>query len=134
VPMADRDVVIYDGKCVFCTSQIERLRKWDRGHRLEFLSLHDPEVARRFSHLTHEQLMREMCIVDRHGRVHRGAKAVRYLSRRLPALWWAAPFLHFPGSLSVWSGLYRAIARRRYRLAGAKTCDDDACRIHFGER
>lgn len=126
----DSDVVIYDGQCRFCRSQVERLRRFDRrGDRLSFLSLHDERVGDRYPDLTHEQLMKEMVIVDRSGNRHGGADAVRYLSRRLPMLWGAAPILHFPGSASLWRNLYQWVARRRYRIAG-KTCDEGTCSLH----
>ena len=51
------------------------------------MSLHDPLVGERFPDLTHEQLMEQMYVVDRAGRRHGGAGAIRYLSRRLPRLW-----------------------------------------------
>ena len=71
--------------------------------------------------------MTEMVVVDARGRVWRGAGAVRYLSRRLVALWPLALPLHVPGSMPLWSALYRLVARNRYRLAG--TCADGACRL-----
>ena len=42
------DVVIWDGKCNFCRSQVVRLQWFDRGSRLAYVSLHDPRVAERF--------------------------------------------------------------------------------------
>lgn len=127
----ERDVVIYDGHCRFCSAQVERLRRWDGGGRLQFLSLHDPEAAQRFPDLTHERLMTEMHVVDRHGRRHAGAAALRYLSRRLPRLWPLAPLLHLPGTLWLWRWLYGQIAKRRYRLAAFGDCETGVCRIHF---
>ena len=41
------------------------------------------------------------------------APLVRYLTRRLRRLWWAAPVLYFPGSMLLWRPLYRWIARNR---------------------
>ena len=41
----DSIVMIYDGHCQFCTAQVRRLARWDRGGRLSFVSLHDPLVA-----------------------------------------------------------------------------------------
>ena len=126
------DVVIYDGECNFCRSQVRTLRRLDwGGHRLAFLSLHDPRVGERYPELTHERLMEEMVVVDRHGRRHGGAEAVRYLSRRLPALWIAAPILHLPGSARLWRWMYRQIAKRRYQLGGRRSCENDACSVHF---
>jgi predicted DCC family thiol-disulfide oxidoreductase YuxK len=127
----DADVVIFDGVCKFCRAQVGRLRRLDlRGDRLTFLSLHDPRVSERYPDLTHETLMEQMFVIDSSGRRHGGADAVRYLSRRLPAIWILAPLLHIPFSAGLWRWCYRQIAKRRYKLAG-KSCENDACRIHF---
>ncbi|MEX2139972.1 MAG: DUF393 domain-containing protein [Pirellulales bacterium] len=126
----DADVVIYDGNCRICTRQVARLPWWDCRGRLAYLSLHDPEVARQYPDLTHDMLMRDMYVVDRGGRRHRGAAALQYLSRRLRRLWWLAPLLHIPFSLPVWQWLYRQIADRRYRWGRVEECEDDACSLH----
>ncbi|QDT12253.1 thiol-disulfide oxidoreductase DCC family protein [Planctomycetes bacterium K23_9] len=125
------DVVIYDGDCRFCTGGVKRLRQLDRfGPRLSFISLHDPRVAERYPDLGHDDLMNEMFVVDTDGNRHGGADAVRYLSRRLPLLWIAAPILYLPGTANLWRWLYRQVAKRRYKIAG-KNCENDACSIHF---
>ena len=41
----DADVLIYDGHCGICTSQVARLAKWDSRGSLAFVSLHDPLVS-----------------------------------------------------------------------------------------
>ncbi len=130
-PCDDVDVVIFDGHCAFCQSQVRRLHRWSAGAKpLAYLSLHDPRVAQRYPQLSHEALMQQMYVVSAEGTAYGGAVAVRYLSRRLPLLWWAVPVLHLPGSAGVWRWLYGQVAKRRYRLAG-KTCDGDACRVHL---
>ena len=123
------DVVIYDGDCRICTAQVRKLPWWDCQSKLSYLSLHDPEVTRRFPDLTRDRMMTEMVIVDRDGGRHWGAEAIRYLTRRLRRLWWAAPVLYFPGSMFIWRPVYRWIARNRYRLSGTQ-CDDGACALH----
>jgi predicted DCC family thiol-disulfide oxidoreductase YuxK len=126
------DVVIFDGQCRICTGQIERLARWDRGGRLSYLSLHDPRVAARYPDLSHDALMKELYVVDRQGMRHAGAAAIRYLSRRLPALWWLAPLLHLPGTLPVWNWLYQQVAKRRYRFGRVETCEGGTCHLHGG--
>ncbi|QDT02427.1 hypothetical protein K227x_08030 [Rubripirellula lacrimiformis] len=127
------DVVIFDGKCNFCRSQVKLLSRMDCcGGRLSFLSLHDPRVAQRYPDLTHDELMQQMYVVDSSGRRHGGSEAVRYLSRRLPLLWPAMPVLHLPGTASLWRWAYGQIAKRRYKIAGKmSSCDGDACSVHF---
>lgn len=134
---ADRpksDLVVYDGDCQFCTRQVERLNWLDRGKQLSFLSLHDPAIASLLPELTHEQLMREMVVVTPAGKRYGGAGAGRYLSRRLPTLWWLAPLLHIPGSLPLWNWAYRTVARNRYRWnksRGKDECSSGSCDLHF---
>ena len=107
----ESDVVIYDGECRICTAQVRKLPWWDCQGKLSYLSLHDPDVARRWPDLTHDRMMQEMVIVDHAGNRHWGPEAIRYLTRRLRRLWWAAPLLHFPGSMFLWRPLYRWIAK-----------------------
>jgi predicted DCC family thiol-disulfide oxidoreductase YuxK len=109
------------------------LARWDKGNRLSFLSLHDPQVGQDFDDLTHEQLMEQMYVIDPSGRRYGGAAAFRYLTRRLPRLWPLVPLLHIPFSLPLWQWLYRRIASLRYRLSRTTTCEIDACRNHLGK-
>jgi predicted DCC family thiol-disulfide oxidoreductase YuxK len=127
------DIVIYDGQCRFCRASVARLARWDRGRRLSFMSLHDPQVASRFPQLTYEQLMEEMYLIDRRGRIHRGAEAFRHFTTRIPRLFPLAPLLHIPFTLPFWRWAYRQIARRRYQLFGktAERCDNETCQAHF---
>ena len=127
------DIVIYDGDCRFCTCQVENLARWDGRGRLAFLSLHDPDVAKRFPDLTYDQLMEEMVVVDQKGNRYGGAAAFRYLTTRLPRLYLLAPFMHIPFSLPLWRWGYRQVAKRRYRIAGktGEACAGDACKVHF---
>ena len=124
------EVVIYDGHCRICTAQIRRLAAWDTGGRLSYLSLHDPQTRQRYPDLSYEALMQDMYLIDRRGHRHRGAEALRYLSRRLPWLWWLAPILNLPGTLPLWQWCYRQVAKRRYRFGRIESCDDGSCRLH----
>jgi len=128
----DADIVIFDGHCKFCTAQVKNLARWDKSGRLAFLSLHDPEVARRFPELTYEQLMKQVYIINREGHCYHGADAFRYLTTRLRRLYWLAPLMHIPFSGPLWRWGYRQIAKRRYQMGKtADACDDDTCQVHF---
>lgn len=130
--LPDAPVVIYDGHCKFCTGQVKNLARWDGRGRVAFISLHDPEVARRWPDLTHDMLMDQMYLVDPQGNRYGGAAAFRYLTRKLPLLWVLAPVMHIPFSLPLWQFMYRQVAKRRY-LMGKTTdsCDDGSCKVHF---
>jgi predicted DCC family thiol-disulfide oxidoreductase YuxK len=122
-------MVIYDGQCNFCIAQINNLKRLDLRRTLQFVSLHDPLVARACPDLTYEQLMEEMWVVTPDGAKFGGADALRYLSRKLPLLWPLAPLLHIPGSRPIWVWMYRKVAQRRYAIAG-KNCNEGTCSLH----
>ncbi|MBD3251590.1 DUF393 domain-containing protein [Candidatus Uhrbacteria bacterium] len=124
------DIVIYDGQCRFCRSQVQRLSDWDGQGRLAFLSLHDPRTAQFCPELTRDQLMEQMYVVTRQGQRFGGAGALRCLSRRLVRLWPLAPLLHIPLSLPLWQWFYRLVARLRYRWGRVDTCETGSCEVH----
>ncbi len=131
----EADIVIYDGHCRFCTGQVQNLARWDSHSRLAYLSLHDPEVAKRFPDLTYDQLMEEMVVVDQAGHRHGGAAAFKYLTTRLPRLYVLAPLMHIPFTMPLWRWGYRQVAKRRYALMGksSEACDDGTCKVHYGK-
>lgn len=59
----DSIVVIFDGRCKFCTQQVRFLQRMDRRQRLSFVSLHDSCVARWWPHLTYDRLMQEIYVL-----------------------------------------------------------------------
>jgi predicted DCC family thiol-disulfide oxidoreductase YuxK len=130
----DADIVVYDSQCGFCTTQVEKIHRWDNGERLSFISLHDDEVERRWPGIDHDRLMKEMLVVDRDGNHYWGPDAIRYLTRRLPRLWWAAWVFNIPGAMFVWRRIYRWVARNRYRISAKlnmHACDGGTCQLHF---
>lgn len=130
--LTDAAVVIYDGHCKFCTQQVQKLARWDGKGRIAFISLHDPDVARRWPDLTHDMLMEQMHILDPQGNRYAGAAAFRFLSRKLPKLWLLAPLMHIPFSLPFWQFFYRQVAKRRYLMGKtADACEDGACKVHL---
>lgn len=123
----EADVLIFDGQCNFCRSQVERVHRWDSG-KLAYLSMHDSRVGDICPELSSEQLMEQMWLVTSDHRKYGGADAARILSRRLPQLWWLFPLLHIPFTMPLWRWIYRKIAARRYRISG-RTCDEGVCKI-----
>lgn len=126
------DLLIYDGLCSFCHAQMLILHRLDRTGRLAYLSLHHPLSDELLPGMSFQQKMAAIALVTHSGRRYFAADAFRYLSRRLPLLWWLAPLLHIPGSLPVWQWLYAKVAAVRYRF-GRRHCDGGTCELHgFG--
>jgi predicted DCC family thiol-disulfide oxidoreductase YuxK len=127
--MAGSDTVLYDGECKFCTRSVAMLRRLDVTGRLQFMSLHDPQVAALYPSLTFDMLMREMWVVSAGGEKYGGADAIRYLSRHMPLLLPLAPLLHLPFTRRIQRAAYRAIANRRYAISGGD-CGGGTCSLH----
>ncbi len=81
-----RYVVLYDGDCGFCTRWKERMEPRDRDGRIEWLSVHDPSVARRFPGLDREDALRQMYVFAPDGALHKGADGWMELFRVLRGL------------------------------------------------
>lgn len=136
IDLPNADVVIYDGKCVFCRKSVKLLDAWVGKDQVCYVSLHDPWVAEHVPDLSHDEMMKQIYLISRtDDSKHAGAEAIRYLSTRSWKLWIAAPFLHFPLSMPLWQWMYQQVAKRRYLIAGKDNddaCDDDGtCKIHF---
>ena len=138
VDLPHADVVLFDGKCVFCRKSVKMLSWWVAKDQLAYVSLHDPYVAELCPELTHDEMMKQIYLISREDcSKHGGAEAIRYLSTRSWRLWIAAPFLHFPGSMPLWQWMYQQIAKRRYLIAGKDddACDEDStCKVHFEQQ
>jgi predicted DCC family thiol-disulfide oxidoreductase YuxK len=112
----DRPILIYDGDCGFCTSSVRFAER--------HLPVSAEIVALQFADLdalgtTRERAAHEVLWVDRDGQVRGGAQAVAALLmdaggmwRPLGAITQVMPFR--------WAahGIYRLIARNRYRMPG----------------
>ncbi|MBL8888925.1 MAG: DUF393 domain-containing protein [Planctomycetaceae bacterium] len=136
-------VVIFDGRCRFCTGQVRWLQRFDFARCLSFISLHDPHVNRWWPALTYEMLMEQIYVLPPTSQQPENLSArtqwlggivgVRFIAWRLWLLWPLAVLLSIPGTLPLWQGLYRWIAQRRYRWGRlGPTCDPDGtCDLHF---
>lgn len=133
-PEEGRPIVLYDGRCRFCTTGAERLRRSARG-AIDTLDFQQPGVLEKFPGITHEECMRAFQLVDRQGRVYAGAEAiVRSLRFGRPVLGHLAHAYYLPGLRWILDRLYDGVARNRSRLFGrcAEACDEGGtCDQHF---
>ena len=125
---SNRGVVVYDGDCSFCRTQIERMREKDKSGCFEFVPRQTPGLDDRFPQLKEGDFDTGMRLIQPDGRVHVGADAVYEISRRLP-LWRRVAWLYrVPGIHALARRAYAWIAAHRRSLG--RTCDDGACRAN----
>jgi predicted DCC family thiol-disulfide oxidoreductase YuxK len=123
-----RHALLYDQDCSLCTFQMQLLTWLDWRHALRLVPLSDSEVARIAPQLSVEALQEAIHCVTPEGRVYRGARALRFVGMRLPALWPVALFLWLPGVIGVAEKVYQVISRNRYVLSRLFGCGD-ACAV-----
>ena len=120
--------LLYDGTCRFCVAQARRLKQLS-GPSVQAESLYAEGLRNRFPMLPQpgpDGKVGEIKFVDDRGRMSGGAEAIaRALMTRRGPFGWGARLYFVPGLRQLSNAVYRAIARRRYRLSGI--CDD--CRI-----
>jgi predicted DCC family thiol-disulfide oxidoreductase YuxK len=119
--------ILYDGTCRFCVAQARRLKGLS-GAELRAESMYSDGIRDRFPMLPApgpDGKIGEIKFVDDAGRISGGAEAIaRALMTGQTPLAWLARVYFVPGLRQIANAGYRAIAKRRYRLAG--TCDDCA--------
>ena len=118
--------LLYDGTCRFCVAQARRLKRLS-GANVQAESMYADGVRDRFPMLPPpgpDGKIGEIKFVDDRGRMSGGAEAIARTLMTGP-LGLAARLYFAPGLRQLSDGVYRMIAKRRYRLSG--TCDD--CRI-----
>lgn len=120
--------LLYDGTCRFCVAQARRLKRLT-GHGVQADSMYADGIRDRFPMLPQpgpDGKIGEIKFVDDRGQMSGGAEAIaRALMTGRGPVAWAARLYFIPGLRQLSNAVYRAIARRRYRLSG--TCED--CRI-----
>ncbi|MCB1234704.1 MAG: DUF393 domain-containing protein [Verrucomicrobiae bacterium] len=117
-----RHVVLYDSDCPLCTFQMKSLTWLDWLDRVRFAPIAGGSAAEIAPHLTREDLMEAIHCVTPAGEIHRGARAIRFLGWRMPALWPVALFLSLPGVIWVAEAVYRFVSRHRLFLSRLFGC------------
>jgi predicted DCC family thiol-disulfide oxidoreductase YuxK len=109
--------VLFDGNCKLCRASVEAVRMYDNSGVVDLLDIHDEEKRALFPGLEMDALMEEIHVVDEHGRVWRGARAINEILRRQHGLPGILAYLwYLPGFPWLADRQYKRIARRRYGL------------------
>lgn len=122
------NLLLYDDGCPLCTFQMRVITWLDWFHRVELLPISDPRAATVAPGLTPEALSEAVHCVTGEGRVHRGARAIRFIGMRLPLAVPVALFLWLPGVIWVAERIYQWVSRNRHLLSRWFGCRE-ACAL-----
>lgn len=109
-------LVIYDGTCGFCQSNIRWLRRLDWLGRFLYRPYQDDALATAFPQLDPVACANALHVITPSGRIFAGGDAVRRLCWHMPLTWPLAVLLALPPLPWLLRTLYPHIARRRHRL------------------
>ena len=121
--------VFYDANCRLCAASRRRLERLRPRARLTFVDVRDDAAMRDFPMVDRAAGLRQMFVLDPAGRLAGGYDAFLSLAPTIPLLRPLRHVLRLPPVRAVGSRVYRWVARNRYRLGGAVSCEDGACRI-----
>jgi predicted DCC family thiol-disulfide oxidoreductase YuxK len=128
-------VVLYDGACVFCTAQAERVKRISGG-RIAVRPLQ--EALADVPWVDPDEAIQALHLVDLDGRSYAGAAAVvRLLRLTRPVLGVLVLPYHLPGVRWLAERAYAFVANRRYAIAGRTdpdACATGACGVPWAER
>lgn len=127
-------VILYDGRCRFCTAGARRLESWMRRASVERADFQQPAILARFPGLSYETCMERLHLVAPDGRVFGSVEAIVQALATRGVLGRLAYLYYLPGLRWLLDRLYKLIAANRYRLFGravaAGQCEGGTCALH----
>jgi len=114
--------VLYDSECSFCTFQMKVLRWLDWKNLFDLVPAADSRVSSLAPQLTAHDLNEAIHCVSAENQIHRGARAIRFISMRLPVLIPLGLVLWFPGIIFIAERIYAFISRNRQFISRAFGC------------
>ena len=121
-------LVLYDDECPLCTFQMRLLTWLDWFNLISFMPISDARAANAVPNISREALLEAIHCVAANGRIHRGARCIRFLGLRLPLLIPVALVLWIPGVIQLAELVYRWISRNRHLLSRWFGCKE-ACAL-----
>jgi predicted DCC family thiol-disulfide oxidoreductase YuxK len=115
--------VFYDGGCPLCSREIAHYRQMDRGHRIRWLDVTRDSAALAVYGIDQVEALAVFHVIDRDGRLVKGAEAFVTVWEELPRYRWLAGLCRFFHLLPLMEWGYARFARWHFR----RRCRDGVC-------
>ena len=119
-------ILLYDDACPLCTFQMRVVTWLDWFNAVSLLPLSDSRAAGLAPSLTREALLEAIHCIARDGRIHRGARCIRFVGLRMPLAVPVALVLWIPGVIWIAERVYSWVSRHRHLLSRWFGCKE-AC-------
>ena len=120
---ATHPIILFDGLCAFCDGTVQLLLRLDRRERLRFAPLQSEAATELLRHYDVPDSIDSIVVV--HGDEARVESDAAIAICRLLGFPWSLAVVFKLVPRPIRDGLYRFIARHRYRLVGRR----EACRM-----
>ncbi len=121
-------IILYDGECPMCIFQMRVLSWLDWFNQLALVPLADPRAQTLAPGIEREDLQEAIHCITCGGKIHRGARAIRFAGMRLPLLLPVALVFWVPGVIQIAELIYKWVSRNRLLLSRVFGCKE-ACAI-----
>lgn len=121
--------VFYDAQCRLCARSRRSLERLRPSAELVFVDVRDARAMDGFPMVDRAAGLRQMFVLDPAGRLAGGYDGFLSLVPAIPLLRPLRKVLAWRPLRFLGHRAYRWIARNRYRLGGAVSCESGACRI-----
>lgn len=128
IPNQATHIVLYDGDCPLCTFQKQMLTWLDWFNVVSFVSIADAQTKGLAPSISRENLLEAIHCLAVDGKIHRGARCIRFVGFRMPLLVPLSLVLSIPGVIWIAEIFYQWISRNRHLLSRLFGCKG-ACSI-----
>jgi predicted DCC family thiol-disulfide oxidoreductase YuxK len=122
------NLILYDDGCPLCTFQMRVVTWLDWFNTVSLLPISNPRAAEVAPQLTREMLLEAIHCVAKDGKIHRGARCIRFIGMRMPLAIPIALVLWLPGVIWIAERIYMWVSRNRLLLSRWFGCKE-ACAI-----
>jgi predicted DCC family thiol-disulfide oxidoreductase YuxK len=120
----ENPVLIFDGVCELCSTAVNFILRWEKGHEIRFTANQNPPGRALLIQYGENPDEVSTIYYIENGKIYKQSAAVLRIARRLRFPWYLGyGFIIVPRFIRDF--FYKLIARNRYRFFGQK----DTCRI-----
>ncbi|WP_376793100.1 thiol-disulfide oxidoreductase DCC family protein [Thermoflexus sp.] len=112
-------ILLFDGRCGFCTRAIRWLKRWDRWDRIRPVPFQRPGAPEHYG-LTREACEQAVWAITPNGARHRGASAILVAVGAALGCPWLQTLYRLPVFRPIADALYEWVAAHRGRLPGVR--------------
>ena len=111
--MADKPIIAYDNRCLFCINTKNKVDKWDKKKRLKWVGIDSFDYKK--YNLKKEDLLEEMYLIA-DDKIYKGYYTWKFISKKIPLLFPLYIISFIPGVDFIGDKIYKFISKHRYSL------------------